>query len=134
MSAEETELQPLDKRFGRLEKLKSKKYIDLLFEKGASISAGPIRMIYYKEITSTRAMPQVLFSVSKRNFKRAVDRNRIKRQLREVYRLSKGIYFPKGTINPYLVAFIYTPKEKIAYNIIEKKLNLALERLSKGGK
>ncbi len=131
MSIEQTDKSSIDLTFGRAEKLKSKKLIDLLFEKGKSVSASPIRMIYYKN-ESDAPMPQVLFSVSKRNFKRAVDRNRIKRQMREVYRLSKAIYFPKGTVNPYLLAFIYNAKKKIPYKVVEKKLNLALERLRKG--
>ena len=133
MSEETIDNAPQDLTFGRIEKLKSKKLIDLLFDKGKSVAANPIRMIYYKEDTA-RQMPQVLFSVSKRNFKRAVDRNRIKRQMREVYRLHKGLYFKKGELNPYLLAFIYNAKEKIPYKVVEKKLNLALERLGRESK
>ncbi|HSZ24905.1 MAG TPA: ribonuclease P protein component, partial [Cytophagaceae bacterium] len=64
-----------------------------------------------------------------RNFKKAVDRNRIKRQMREVYRLSRDFYFSTENDKSYLLAFIYTAKEKIPYNVLEKKLNLTLERL-----
>ena len=120
----------MDKKlsFTREEHLKSKKSIDLLFAKGKAISSNPIRLIYYFE-ENEAVLPQVLFSVSKRNFKRAVDRNRIKRQMREIYRLNRERYFlPEGR-NSYYLAFIYTVKEKIPYNSIEKKLNLALERL-----
>ena len=114
--------------YNRDERLKSKKSIDLLFAKGKGISSNPIRLIYYSEEIE-RFLPQVLFSVSKRNFKKAVDRNRIKRQMREIYRLNRDRYFlPEGK-NSFLLAFIYTAKEKISYNILEKKLNLALERL-----
>lgn len=114
--------------FRREERLKSKKLIDQLFAEGKGISSNPIRLLYLPQESENR-FPQVLFTVSKRNFKRAVDRNRIKRQMREVYRLHRDRYFPSEAKNAYLLAFIYTAKEKIPYNILEKKLNLALERL-----
>ena len=122
-----------DFTFGRDEKLKSKKLIDLLFAKGKGFSANPIRMIYMAD-TTERAKPLVMFSVSKRNFKKAVDRNRIKRQMREVYRLNRDNYFDKADNNAYLIAFIYNAKENIPYKVVEKKLNLTLERLKAGGK
>ena len=120
-------------KYSREEHLKSKKSIDLLFAKGKGISSNPIRLIHYFE-EKEAVLPQVLFSVSKRNFKKAVDRNRIKRQMREIYRLNRDKYFSAEANNAYLLAFIYTAKEKISYNIIEKKLNLALERLKAVGK
>ncbi len=125
----------MDKKlsFNQYEHLKSKKYIDLLFAKGKGISSNPIRLIHYYLEESEAVLPRVLFSVSKRNFKKAVDRNRIKRQMKEVYRLGKATYFPQDGKNPYLLAFIYTTKEKIPYNVLEKKLNLALERLKSVG-
>jgi ribonuclease P protein component len=118
--------------FQREERLKSKKLIDQLFAKGKGISSNPVRLVYFLQ-ESENPLPQVLFSVSKRNFKRAVDRNRIKRQMREVYRLHRDHYFTPEAKNAYLLAFIYTAKEKIPYNILEKKLNLALERLKNAG-
>jgi len=121
-----------DYTFGRDEKLKSKKLIDFLFAKGKGISSNPIRLIYYKEELE-REKPLVMFSVSKKNFKRAVDRNKIKRQMREVYRLHRDSYFSEKAKNPYLLAFIYNAKEKIPYKVLEKKLNLALERLTAAG-
>jgi ribonuclease P protein component len=115
-------------RFTREEHLKSKKSIDLLFLKGKGISANPVRLVYLSS-EGPWILPKVLFSVSKRNFKKAVDRNRIKRQMREVYRLSRDFYFSTENDKSYLLAFIYTAKEKIPYNVLEKKLNLTLERL-----
>ncbi len=114
--------------FNREERLKSKTSIDLLFAEGKGFNSNPLRIIYYKE-QNERPLPQVLFSVSKKNFKKAIDRNRIKRQMREIYRLNRDRYFvPEGN-NGWLLAFIFTSKEKIPYKILEKKLNLALERL-----
>jgi ribonuclease P protein component len=128
------ELRDKKLKFGQEEHLKSKKYIDLLFAKGKGISSNPIRLIYYCLEGGEATLPRVLFSVSKRNFKKAVDRNQIKRQMKEVYRLGKTAYFSPDSKNPYLLAFIYTAKEKIPYNVLEKKLNLALERLKSVGK
>jgi ribonuclease P protein component len=118
--------------FNKEEHLKSKKNIDLLFAKGKGISSNPLRIVYYIE-ENERVLPQVLFSVSKKNFKKAVDRNRIKRQMKEVYRLNRDRHFTPEGKNGYLLAFIFTAKEKIPYKVLEKKLNLALERLKEVG-
>lgn len=118
------------KKLGRASKLKSKVLVDALFAKGKAISSYPIRLIY---LPSEEAVltPKVLFSVSKRNFKKAVDRNRIKRQLHELYRLHQAPFFVNNDKRVAFLAFIYTGKEKLAYSVVEKKLILALERLTK---
>ena len=74
-----------------------------------------------------QAVHQVLFSVPKRHFKRAVDRNKIKRQLREVYRLNKSIL--DNLPEKLCIGYIYTFKEKLPYNTLEQKLSEALNRL-----
>jgi ribonuclease P protein component len=71
---------------GKTERLKSRKAIDALFDKGNSFTASPFRVIYtITEITGLRFG----IGVSSRNFKKAVDRNKIKRQVKEAYRLQK---------------------------------------------
>lgn len=72
------------------EKLKQKKEISFLFEKGKWRSCGRLRIIYVKDDSILNQ--KVGVSVSKRNFKKAVDRNRIKRLLREAYRLNKNVF------------------------------------------
>jgi ribonuclease P protein component len=76
------------KRFtlGKTERLKSRKAIGELFEKGNNFSISPFRVLYQQ--TAIEGL-QVAVGVSSKNFKRAVDRNRIKRQIREAYRLEK---------------------------------------------
>ena len=69
---------------------------------------------------------QVLFSVSKRKFKTAVARNRIKRQLREGYRLNKRLAGTSG----YLMAFIYTADKQQESRMIHKKMVKALQKLA----
>ncbi|GGG44244.1 ribonuclease P protein component [Epilithonimonas arachidiradicis] len=76
------------------EKLKKKSEIDLLFKKGKWLSVDNLRIIYF---SSSEKHPiescKIGVSVSKKFFKKAVDRNRIKRLLRESYRLNKATYF-----------------------------------------
>jgi ribonuclease P protein component len=75
--------------YNRFEKLKSRKQIELLFAKGKSISAFPVK-VFYLPVDHTPVHPvQVGVGVSARNFKKAVDRNTIKRRMREAYRLHK---------------------------------------------
>lgn len=75
--------------YNKFEKLKSRKQIELLFAKGKSISAFPVK-VFYLPVDHTPVHPvQVGVGVSARNFKKAVDRNTIKRRLREAYRLHK---------------------------------------------
>lgn len=75
-------------RYPRQEKLKSKKEITLLFEKGKWSSCGHLRIITLPQ--ADLQVPKLGVSVSKRNFKKATDRNRVKRLLREAYRLNKS--------------------------------------------
>ena len=75
--------------YNKFEKLKSRKQIELLFAKGKSISAFPVK-VFYLPVEHTPVHPvQVGVGVSARNFKKAVDRNAIKRRMREAYRLHK---------------------------------------------
>ena len=82
--------------FRKSERIHSLKQIDELFGGGKSraLSAFPIRVVYrYVHRLPTETPFQVLISVPKRNLKHAVDRNRVKRQLREAYRLNKHLLF-----------------------------------------
>ena len=75
--------------YNKFEKLKSRKQIELLFAKGKSIAAFPVKVLYLP-VDHTPIHPvQVGVGVSARNFKKAVDRNTIKRRMREAYRLHK---------------------------------------------
>lgn len=75
--------------YNKFEKLKSRKQIELLFAKGKSIAAFPVK-VFYLPVEHIGIHPvQVGVGVSARNFKKAVDRNTIKRCAREAYRIHK---------------------------------------------
>lgn len=117
--------------FPKTQRLGSKRLIEELFNKGLSHYLYPFRLHYLPHIEGQPAFPQVLVSVSKRNFKKAVDRNRIKRQLKEAYRKNKNTLFAGLEANkiPSCLGFVYIAKEKIPFEELEKKLNLVLLRL-----
>ncbi|NJX13986.1 ribonuclease P protein component [Tamlana crocina] len=108
--------------YGKKEKLKSKKLIDQLFTEGKSVSAFPLRLVYLSTTFDDDVMAKTGVSVSKRNFKTAVARNRIKRLLREAYRLNKGQYFNNLT-TPHAFMILYIGKEKPSFDQVEKRMN-----------
>jgi ribonuclease P protein component len=133
---EEHVIPASSQKFSKQERLTSKKIIEELFSKGSSVYLYPFRLQYIRRINSAIApdkviLPQVLFSVSKRNFKRAVDRNLIKRRLREAYRRNKAQFLKSADSekHPAYVGIIYVAREKIPFEILEKKLILAWQRL-----
>jgi ribonuclease P protein component len=113
--------------YSHIEKLKSEKLISKLFLEGKSVSAYPLRMVYLKATFDEDIKVKAGVSVSKRNFKRAVDRNRIKRLLREAYRLQKGTFFNNMTTQ-YAFMILYIGKEKPTYLEVEAKMTQLLQK------
>ncbi|WP_439880416.1 ribonuclease P protein component [Pontibacter sp. MBLB2868] len=120
--------QPTSYTFSKEEHLCSKRLIALLFSKGSSFNLYPLRFIIYSPQEMSPGTPQVLLSVSKRYFKRATDRNRLKRQMREAYRLHKHILTRNPEQAPLLLGILYIGKEKKTFQSIQKKLISGLER------
>lgn len=119
---------------GKKERLKSRKSIEQLFSEGKRFSLHPY-LIYYisNPLTTQHSMPPIQFGagVSTKNFKKAVDRNRIKRLTREAYRLQKTALQEKlKTKNIQLnIFFIYTDKELPEYNEVFKKIAAILKKM-----
>jgi ribonuclease P protein component len=114
----------------KAERLKRRKIIEQLFSGGRAVTAFPIRA-QYKMVNQLTVPLQAGFSVSSRNFKRAVDRNRIKRLMREAYRLQKlPLEQALQTKEQQLALFlIYTGKELPEYALVKEKVEVVLKKL-----
>jgi len=105
--------------FPKKEKLKSKKLIEQLFDKGKSVSHYPIKLIYLKTESPSDIKIQTGVTVSKKSFKSSVKRNRIKRVLRESYRLNKHHIFNNIEGN-FAFLFLYLGKEMPQFQEVEE--------------
>lgn len=111
-------------KYPKNEKLKSKITIDLLFSKGRSVAKYPLRLVY---VESDYGIPEdsdqkikIGVSVSKKYFKKAVDRNYFKRVLRETYRLNKHLLMD-ALDKPYAFMLFYQCKERLSYDEINAR-------------
>ena len=124
----------MPKRFGfpKAERLKSRKRIDELFAKGKAVSVPPVRAIYLFAPAENGSL-QAGVTASKKAFKKAVDRNRVKRLLREAYRLQKEALTEqlKASAKAGAVFFVYTDKTIADFDTIKTAVGKCLEKLSK---
>lgn len=119
--------------FKKEERLCSKKSLDLLFKNGSSFLLYPFRISYLLVPDLHQYPVQVVINVAKKRFKRAVDRNLIKRRIREAYRKQKNqqLYTVLNKRDELLLLSIqYIGKEINDYAVFEKKLSLSLQKLS----
>ncbi len=109
--------------FKKTERLKSRKVIGRVFKDGRSFGAYPLRLVFLKMDEPKSSAPvQFTVTVAKKNFKSAVARNRIKRKVREAWRLNKNWLYRKmeKTEGQYAFMVIYTAKEDLPYDDIER--------------
>ena len=133
-----------EERLRKEERLCSKKLIDTLFGTGGShaMTAYPLKAVYrlidskaetsVSKETVMESKVQVLVSVPKKHFKRAVKRNRVKRQVREAYRKHKSfvtLHVNEQTDKQLLIAFIWLSNELIDSVTIEKRVCNLLQRI-----
>lgn len=108
--------------FSKFERLSKRNDIKELFEKGSSFYLYPFTVKFLPKKEAEHSV--ILTTASKRYFKKAVDRNFIKRRIRESYRLNKSIL-----TNHYHIGFIYNSKKLHDFELIERKLIKVLEQL-----
>ncbi|MFK7832176.1 MAG: ribonuclease P protein component [Winogradskyella sp.] len=112
--------------YSKKDKLKSKKLIERLFTEGKAVTAYPLRLVYLKTEFEDGSQLKTGVSVSKRLHKTAVSRNRIKRLLREAYRLNKPLYFNNSSVS-YAFMILYLSKDGTTFD----KLNHSMQLLFK---
>jgi|P1105metagenome_2_1110788.scaffolds.fasta_scaffold00496_15 ribonuclease P protein component len=120
--------------FRKQERIVSTRLIEMLFGKGnsQSLSAFPLRAVFVQTARQSSCAPvQILISVPKKRFKHAVDRNRVKRQIREAYRHHKQLL--EGVVaedKQLLIAFIWLSDRHYQTNEVEKRVIGLLERIA----
>ncbi len=114
---------------GKGEKLKSKKLIGELYAQGKSVKEFPLKLVFLKKELTTEFPAQMGVTVSKRNFKRAVDRNRIKRLIRESYRSNKPMVYQEINSN-YIFMISYLAREEWDFDKITIKMKTLLKKFT----
>jgi ribonuclease P protein component len=104
--------------------------MELLFDKGSSASAYPIKLTYLETKVEFPFPAQAMFVVPKRNFKKAHDRNTLKRRMKEAYRLNKNRLYERllTADKKYIMAFIFTSKKEEEYSAIESAVCRLIEK------
>jgi len=117
--------------FSKPEHLCGEKRITRLFTQGDAFIAYPLRVVYIIEPIRDKTPSSVLVSVPKKRFKRAVKRNRLKRFMREAYRLNKNPLIEKleEKLLQVHIAFNYVSDDELDFATVEKKMKIALDKL-----
>ncbi|WP_412561898.1 ribonuclease P protein component [Winogradskyella sp. MIT101101] len=114
-------------QYSKKDKLKSKKLIEHLFNEGKSVTVYPLRLIYLKTDYKDGSTLKTGVSVSKRLHKTAVARNRIKRLLREAYRLNKPLYFNNSSTS-YAFMILYLSKDGTTFDKLNDSIKLLFKK------
>jgi ribonuclease P protein component len=117
-------------KFLKKERLCSRKKIEELFKSGNSFFVHPFKVVWKKQDDNPEEYSvQVVFAVPKRNIKKAVDRNKIKRRIREAYRKNKHLLKLEDEKMNCSLIFIFTGRDEISFKESETKIIQALNRL-----
>ncbi len=115
--------------FPKKDRLTGQKLIEKVFSEGKAITVFPIRVVYTSVKLQNHDCVQAGFTVPKRNFKKAVTRNRIKRLMRESYRLHKPSFFNNSTTS-YAFMFLYLGKKVPDFEEIHQCMESVLNQVS----
>lgn len=117
--------------FSKNERLHEFSLIRRLFSGGKVFSVPPMRVTWMKSADHEESFNKVLVSVPKAIHARSTDRNKIKRRIREAYRLNKSILNETGSAETWKLVFCltYTSKELLSFSVIQDKIILLLRRL-----
>ena len=116
--------------FPKQEKLKSKVLLEALFSKGKQITSFPLQLVYLPVEYPDEVKCKVAVVAPKRRFKSAVQRNKVKRLLREGYRLNKHHIF-NNTEGQYALVILYLGKDMPSFSLINNKMNALFEKFLK---
>ncbi|TAE51475.1 MAG: ribonuclease P protein component [Cytophagales bacterium] len=118
--------------FAKKEKLCSKILIEKLFKEGKNEFAYPFKFLYLEKEIIDDELPKILIIVNKKGFKKATDRNLLKRRTREAYRIKKNDLF-KDKKNHFILcaAFIFIAKEKVDFKVIQNGIQQIIKKINK---
>jgi ribonuclease P protein component len=120
--------------FSKEERLSHKSEINALFNEGLSFTLGAFRVFYLLQPPASGGIfIKILVAVPRKKFRRAVDRNRLRRMIREAYRLNKRLLTEKMETIPGILhlGFIYIADREIAYTVLEKEIIGCLEKMGR---
>ena len=103
--------------------------MELLFSQGKSINVSPLRLVYMRHVFTEDIPGQIMITAPKRKFKKAVDRNRTKRIIREAYRLQKHKIYEIENVK-FAMVLSYIGHEPITISAAEKALSTIIEKLT----
>jgi len=121
-----------DARLRKDERLKSRRQFESLFEEGHTFVVFPIRFIWISAAAESGFPVHAAFGISRRNWKKAVDRNRWKRRMREAYRQHKQILYQAVPPTTQLqLLCVYTTRESLSFEYLEAAMIKGLSRIAK---
>jgi ribonuclease P protein component len=120
----------MNKRLTKNERLHSQKLIKELFDKGSSFFLYPFKVMVLESDFEDSETNQVLFSVSKKKIKKAVQRNLVKRRMKEAFRLNKQL-LASNSNQKRIIGLIYVSSEIATFQVIQSKLRKILAAINK---